>query len=442
MFDNIAAISSGGLINQAISIIRVTGPDSFSIVKKIFSGKIGADKTITYGWIQDQDTLIDEVLVLWFQGSKNFIGQDTVEINAHGGIVNTNLILELLLANGCRLANPGEFSLRAFLNGKIDLIKAEAINDLIHAQTKTQALKSVGKFNNKTSQLLKDLISQLENLIGHCETNIDYPEIDDLETLTEVTLAPKLRQLSTKLGQIASASENARAIFDGIKVAIVGKPNVGKSSLLNALLNETRAIVTNIAGTTRDIVQGKWQMDGLLFQLSDTAGIRKSSDIVEQIGVEKSLETIATSDVVLHLIDPLQVWNEIDEKIFQSSNGKKYFLVVNKSDLLNEALEPKKIYISALNQDLTQLETALKEAYQNSFEITDDEVVNNQRQIALIKSAQIALEQALIGLENGFGPDVVIIDIRQAWEDLYNIIGQSSNEVLLDAMFSHFCLGK
>lgn len=441
MFDNIAAISSGSLVNQAISIIRVCGPDSFDIVKKIFSGPIGQGREITYGWIKDDKTLIDEVLVAWFNAKSSFVGENTVEINAHGGIVNTNLILELLLANGCRMAEPGEFSKRAFLNGKMSLIKAEAINDLIHAQTKNQVLKSVTKFNGKTSNLIHEFIDTIEFLIANCETNIDYPELDDIEILTNETLLPKLKNLLIQLEEIEKNSESSRYIFEGVQVAIVGKPNSGKSSLLNALLKENKAIVTNIPGTTRDIVEGIWQTNGILFKIKDTAGIRASDNLVEEIGIQKSFDAIKESELVIHVIDITQPEDEFDKQITDTSKDKKYIKVFNKQDLLKTDINPNYIYISALNNNIKQLENYLIQNFQ-MINIEDEKMVNNSRQLSLIKSSKIAIKEAIQGLDNGLTPDVIIVDIHKAWEDLYNIIGKPSNEILLNSMFKKFCLGK
>ncbi|MGY6171835.1 tRNA uridine-5-carboxymethylaminomethyl(34) synthesis GTPase MnmE [Candidatus Mycoplasma pogonae] len=443
MFDTIAAIASGNLVNQAISIIRVSGPDSFCILKKIFKGTIGTNKTITYGKIYDGETLIDEVLVNWFEAPNTFTGENIVEINAHGGIVNTNMILKLLLSHGCRLAEPGEFSRRSFLNGKMDLVKAEAINDLIHAKTQKQALTSATKFSNATSDLIDQMLQEILLLIGHCETNIDYPEIDDIEELTSQTLLPKILQLLNRLENIIIQSEKAQLIFQGINVAIVGQPNVGKSSLLNALLKEEKAIVTDLAGTTRDIVEGQWQMQGILFNIKDTAGIRKSDNVVENIGIKKSLAAIDHADIVIHLIDTTNYFSDFDELIAQKSHNKIYLQVINKKDLLtNKVFDPQKIYISAKNNDLVQLEESIFQHLPNLTDLNDYEIVNNTRQLALIKKTKIALENAIQGLELGFGPDVVIVDLHNAWANLATIVGKADTDNLLDSMFTNFCLGK
>ncbi|WP_436358687.1 tRNA uridine-5-carboxymethylaminomethyl(34) synthesis GTPase MnmE [Mycoplasma sp. 480] len=442
MFDNIAAISSGGLVNQAISIIRITGPDAFLIVKKIFTGKVGKDKEITYGWIKNKDELIDEVLVMWFEGKNNFIGENTVEINAHGGIVNTNLILELVLANGARMAEPGEFSRRAFLNGKMDLIKAEAINDLIHAKTKLQTKASIEKFDGKTSNYIKNLISELLEIIAIIEVNIDYPEYDDVEILTNQTLLPKLEILKEKLKTTIDLSERSRVIYDGVKIAIVGKPNAGKSSLLNAFLNEEKAIVTDEAGTTRDVIESEFVLQGIPFIIKDTAGIRNSTNKVEKIGIERSFKQIEESDIVIHLLDASVETDQFDQQIVDFSKNKQYIPVYNKKDLLDsKKLDNTKIYISAKNKEIENLENEIIKNYQN-IDINNEKVITNIRQLSLIKSSFLSIENAIFSLKNGFEPDVVIVDLRKSWEDLVNIKGKADNETLLDSMFKNFCLGK
>ncbi|UWD34152.1 tRNA uridine-5-carboxymethylaminomethyl(34) synthesis GTPase MnmE [Mesomycoplasma molare] len=442
MFDNIVAISSGGKVNQAISIIRLTGPDSFNIIKKVFTGKVGKDKEITYGWIKNGDEVIDEVLVLWFEGKNNFIGENTVEVNAHGGIVNTNLILELILANGARMAEPGEFSRRAFLNGKMDLVKAEAINDLIHAKTTLQTKASIKKFDNKTSLYIDNLIQKLLEIIGIIEVNIDYPEYDDVEILTNETLIPKITKLKNELEETIDLSERSRIIYDGVKIAIVGKPNAGKSSLLNALLNEEKAIVTDEEGTTRDVVESSFILKGIPFVIKDTAGIREASNKVEKIGIERSFIQIEESDIIIHLIDSTKKIDSFDELIKEKSKNKTYIPVYNKKDLLNiSSLEKDLIYISAKNNDIENLENKIIEKYQN-IDINDERNITNIRQLSLIKSAYFSIKNSLSSLKDGIEPDIVIVDLRKAWEDLVNIRGKADNEKLLDSMFKNFCLGK
>lgn len=301
--DTICAISSGNNINQPISIIRISGKNAQSIVSKIFSGKVGENKTITYGFIKENSEIVDEVLVSWFLGEpqgditvyNNYVGEPLIEINAHGGMIVTNKILELLISNGARLAEPGEFTRRAFLNGKLDLSKADAIHNLIMSKTRLQARNEASKLKGSASKVIKDLLKELSLLIGSIEVGIDYPEyIDDYEedlkanSKEDINLT-RINKLIARLEKIVKSSETALNYFEGIKLAIVGKPNVGKSSLLNAMLKEDKAIVTNVAGTTRDIVEGIYYLDNFIFKIIDTAGIRKTRQKIEKIGIEKIL---------------------------------------------------------------------------------------------------------------------------------------------------------
>lgn len=462
MFDTIAAISSGNKVNQPISIIRISGPETINIMKKIFKGRIGKDHEITYGHILDKsNNIIDEVLVMWFVGKldaknnlifNNYVGDTLVEINCHGGILVTNLILELILSYGARLALPGEFTRRAFLNGKMDLVKAEAVHDLIMAKTKKQASAAIKKFDGNTSKLINDLIKKIEYLIGLCEVNIDYPEYDDLEKVDDEIMKEKLNELIKKLREIVVLSQNSRLIFDGVKVAILGKPNVGKSSLLNALLNEEKAIVTDIAGTTRDIIEENIQLDGILFKLIDTAGLRETDEKIESIGIKKSLEQIERADLLIHVMDPKQKNDNFDlmikEKAFELN--KIYIPVANKKDISNKEETEKIIsdlkidkltYISALNEDIEDLKNEMINSFKD-IDIESDIMLTNTRQLSLVQAAFNSLTDALNSLNYDMTFDVIIVDITKAWESLKEITGVADKEDLLDAMFSNFCLGK
>lgn len=462
MFDTIAAISSGNKVNQPISIIRISGPETINIMKKIFKGKIGKDHEITYGHILDKsNNIIDEVLVMWFVGKldaennlifNNYVGDTLVEINCHGGILVTNLILELILSYGARLALPGEFTRRAFLNGKMDLVKAEAVHDLIMAKTKKQASAAIKKFDGNTSKLINNLIKEIEYLIGLCEVNIDYPEYDDLEKVDDEIMKEKLSELIRKLKEIVVLSQNSRLIFDGVKVAILGKPNVGKSSLLNALLNEEKAIVTDIAGTTRDIIEENIQLDGILFKLIDTAGLRETDEKIESIGIKKSLEQIERADLLIHVMDPKQKNDNFDlmikEKAFELN--KIYIPVANKKDISNKEETEKIIsdlkidkltYTSALNEDIEDLKNVMINLFKD-IDIESDIMLTNTRQLSLVQAAFNSLTDALNSLNYDMTFDVIIVDITKAWESLKEITGVADKEDLLDAMFSNFCLGK
>ncbi|WP_322910759.1 tRNA uridine-5-carboxymethylaminomethyl(34) synthesis GTPase MnmE [Mycoplasmopsis felis] len=451
MFDTIAAISSGSRMNQPISIVRLSGPEALNIIKKIYKGKIGSDHEITYGHIYDQDSLVDEVLIMWFLGKKsnetiiynNYVGEPLIEINCHGGIITTNYILELLLSNGARLAEKGEFTRRAYLNGKMDLVKAQAIHDLIFSKTILQAKGNVNKFKGKTSNLIDTFLNKIAMLIGICEVNIDYPEYDDVQKMNNTSMINSIDDLINELENIVKVSQDSRYLFEGVNVAILGKPNVGKSSILNALLSEDKAIVTDIAGTTRDLVEASYQINGILFKLVDTAGLRKTDEKIEQIGIEKSIEQIKKSDLVLHIIDPTQKEDEFDELIYKQSqlNEKIYIKVQNKSDLIDNINCNNCITISALKNDIKNLEEALIEKFQN-IDILDERIFSNTQQLSHIKSALVSLQEAKKSLSKSQTFDVVIIDLYNSWDSLQNIKGNVNREDLLDIMFSNFCLGK
>lgn len=443
MFDTIVAIASGN-INQAISIIRISGPNAFSIVSKIFTGKIGKDKTISFGYIIDEkNNKLDEVLVNFFKGTNNFVGEDTIEINAHGGILITNIILELIISYGARHAAPGEFTRRAFLNGKIDLIKAEAINDLIHSKTRIQTKIAIQKFNNNSSELILSIIKEFEKIIGICEINIDYPEYDDIEKMDQQKITDIINALISKISKIIKTSEENQIFLTPQSIAIVGLPNVGKSALMNVLMNEEKSIVTNIAGTTRDVVEGEILFNNITLKLKDTAGIRNADNLIEKLGIEKSFNEIKNSSIVLHVIDINNEETDIDKDIKKLSKNKFYFKIFNKADLFttkeNKFYE-NKILISAKNNEISMLE----KAFNNHFKTTNMEhsLFFNIRQIALLKKGQKSLAEALEGLENNMGFDVVIVDIISGWENLKSIVGEANKEHLLDSIFANFCLGK
>ncbi|MBD5423369.1 MAG: tRNA uridine-5-carboxymethylaminomethyl(34) synthesis GTPase MnmE [Mycoplasma sp.] len=443
MFDTIAAISSGH-INQAISIIRIVGPDALDIIKKIFTGKIGPNKTIQYGFIKDENNkVVDEVLVSFFIGSDNFVGENTIEINAHGGIVISQKILEIVLSHGARLANKGEFTRRAYLNGKISLIKAEAINDLINSKTNKQQEIAINSFNVEKENKIKQYISELEYLIGLCEVNIDYPEYDDIPVLENENFNTKLSGLITQLEDIVKTSQANQVFIRPIEVAIVGNPNVGKSSLLNAILNNEKSIVTNIAGTTRDVIEQEIIFNNFILKLKDTAGIREAKDEIEKIGIEKSWNEIEKSDILIHVIDSTKGINSFDEEIIkkiEDKNKNNYIQLWNKSDLL-EKKDDDKIYVSSINKDLDNLNNALMNIFFNN-EIESSNMTFNQRQTSCLKKALNSLYVAKDAIISGHTYDVIVIDLHNAWESLKEIIGDVDKEELLDSIFKNFCLGK
>ena len=351
MNDTIAAISTA-LGVGAISIIRVSGDDSINIVNKIFKGKDLTkvkSHTINYGYIIDNREIIDEVLVSVMKSPKTFTKEDIVEINCHGGVATTNRVLELLLTNGARLAEPGEFTKRAFLNGRIDLINAEGVMDLINAKTEKNRQISINKLNGKASNLVKELREKLIKIISNIEVNIDYPEYEDIEVLTNEKILPEIITFKNDLEKIIKDSEDGKIINEGINVGIIGKPNVGKSSLLNALLEEEKAIVTDIEGTTRDIVEGKINLGGLILNIIDTAGIRETDNLVEKIGVEKSMEIIDKVDLIIFVLNNNEAITEEEIKILNKIKDKNSIVVINKIDL------EKKIKLTNYNKKIIEI---------------------------------------------------------------------------------------
>lgn len=442
MNDTIVAISSGSKINQPIGIVRMSGQDSLDILGTIFKGNIpkNTGKHISYGYIYDGQKLVDEVLVMLYIGTGTFTGETMVEINCHGGIVVSNWILELLLSHGARLAKNGEFSQRAFLNNKIDLTKADAIHDMIFAKTKTQVALSANKFTSKTFDFISKMIDELEYIIGNLEANIDYPEYYDIEDINNSKFSTILNKISTKIQQMIEKSENNIRLFEGIKILILGKPNVGKSSVLNALKKEEKAIVTDIEGTTRDTIEVDIQINNILFKIIDTAGAREATNPIEKLGIERGFNLIKNTDIVIHLIDD-RVENDFDAKIKQETvvNKKVYLKVQNKKDLVNE--NKNNITISALNHDIEPLENELLK-YVKDIDLDADDSINNIRQLSLVKKAKLNIDEATQALKENATPDVVIIDVVGAWESLKEITGDVNREDLIDAIFRNFCLGK
>ena len=337
------------------------------------------------------------------------------------------------------MADKGEFSRRAFLNGKMDLIKAQGINDLINAKSILQSELAIKQLDGQTSKLINNLKEKLLYLIATCETNIDYPEYDDVEKLSNDVLLPKLKNIKKDILDIVEASKNSRIIYNGINVAIIGQPNAGKSSLLNSLINKEKAIVTSVPGTTRDIVEHNIQLGDILLNLKDTAGIRSTSNQIEKVGVNKTKEAIIDSDLILHIIDSKKGFNKKDEEIFrQVPKNKVYLKVFNKSDLKKTNNQ---INVSAKNKQINSLIEAINKTY-SFLKINNDKIIYNTRQLSLILSSLNSIEEGIKGIMDGMGSDVVIVDIQKAWNDLANITGKADQEDLLDSIFKNFCLGK
>ena len=454
MNDTICAISTSQGVG-AIAIIRVSGDEAIAITNKIFKGKdlTKVDThTINYGHIVDNlGNTIDEVLVSIMRAPRTFTAEDTVEINTHGGIAATNKVLELLLNNGCRLAEPGEFTKRAFLNGRIDLLEAEAVMDMINAKTNVQREMAVNQISGKVSGLINELRDDMVQIISNINVNIDYPEYDDVEEMTDEVLVPKKTNLKNRIEKILKESENGRIIRDGIKTSIIGRPNVGKSSLLNALLEEEKAIVTDIAGTTRDIVEGQININGIILNMIDTAGIRTTDDKIEAIGVEKSKKMMKESDLVLFVLNNNEEITEDIKELLQEVKNKNYLVLINKTDLeskLNLAeldIDETKIIRMSIknNQGLEELKEKIIELFNISqIQTTDPTYLSNTRSISILKSCLESIKEVEKGLGNNQPIDMIELDIKDIWEKLGTINGTTYEEELLDEMFSRFCLGK
>lgn len=450
MNDTITAISTS-LGVGAISIIRVSGEDAVSIVNKIFRGNdLTKSEThkIHYGYIVDNDKVIDEVLVSVLLAPKTFTREDVVEINAHGGIATTNKILEILLLNGCRLAEPGEFTKRAFLNGRIDLTQAEGVMNLINSKTEKARNLALNEVRGSVSKLIINLRQKLLEILANIEVNIDYPEYEDIEVITHKKIGEELVSIEKELRQILSESENGKIITEGITTSIVGKPNVGKSSLLNKLLDENKAIVTEIEGTTRDCVEGTINIGGVLFHFIDTAGIRETDDIVESIGVKKSLELIEKSELIIYLLNNNEILTDKDIEILNKIKEKNYIIVVNKCDLENkidfEKLPQDIIKMSIVNDEgIGKLKTRIKQIFDlDKIETNDLTYLTSSRNIAILKQCLEKIDEVRFGLNNQIPIDIVEIDIKEIWNLLGKIIGETYEDELIDQLFSQFCLGK
>ncbi len=454
MDDTICAISTSQGVG-AIAIIRVSGEEALKIVNKIFKGKDLTkvkSHTINYGHIIDKaGNIIDEVLVSVMLSPKTFTTENTVEINTHGGIAATNKVLELLLVNGCRLAEPGEFTKRAFLNGRIDLLEAEAVMDMIEAKTNTQLALANNQISGKVSDLINSLRDELIQIISNINVNIDYPEYDDVDIITNDILIPKISTVKKQINKILIESSNGKIIKEGIKTAIIGRPNVGKSSLLNALLEEEKAIVTDIAGTTRDIVEGQISINGILLNIIDTAGIRETEDIIESIDVEKSKKIMNEADLILFILNYNEPLTSDIEELLNNIQNKNYIIIINKTDLepkldiglLN--VDKSKIINMSIkeNQGIEQLKNKIIEIF-NISQITsnDPTYLSNTRSISILEECLNLINNVEESLKNNSPIDMIELDIKAIWEKLGTINGTTYEDELLDEMFSRFCLGK
>lgn len=450
MTDTICAIATS-VGTSAINIIKISGKESISIVNKIFTKDLLKAKThtITFGYIKDKEEKVDEVLVSVFLEPNTYTGENVVEINTHGGLAVTNKILEMLLEQGCRLAEPGEFLKRAFLNGKRDLLEAESISDLINAKTEASRKMSMNGVTGELSRIIKNLRNKLLTIIANIEVNIDYPEYEDAIVYTNELLKTNIIEIKNELKKIVDESEKGSIIKNGINIGIVGKPNVGKSSLLNRLINEDKAIVTDVEGTTRDIVEGKIVINGIEINLIDTAGIRQTSNVVEKIGVEKSKSILETSDLLLAIFDGSKPLTKDDLDILKEIENKKSIIIINKEDLPMKIEKEKFSRYKTLqisikeNKGINNIIEEIKSLFNlNELETQDFTYLSNARQINLIKICLSLSEEINKQNEKNTPVDLIQIDIQRLWEKLGELTGESYKDELLDEIFSKFCLGK
>ena len=450
MNDTIVAISTS-LGVGAISIVRLSGQESISIVNKCFKGKDlskVATHTINYGHIYDDKELIDEVLVSVMKAPKSYTSEDIVEINCHGGIIATKRILQAMLNNGARLAEPGEFTKRAFLNGRIDLVKSEAVMDLINSKSDEARKIALTQMSGKTSNLIINFRNKLKQLLSSIEVNIDYPEYYDIEVITVDKIKTETEKMKKELENLIKESENTVTIKNGINTVIVGRPNVGKSSILNKLLDEEKAIVTDIAGTTRDIVEGQIYLDGIPLNIIDTAGIRKTDDIVEKIGVEKSLAMIDKSDLVIVVLNRNEKLTPEDLDILTATEAKTRIIALNKNDLerhINLPLNLENVIETNTNDvdGINSLKNKIKQLFNlEQLTMKDYTYLSNSRQISLAKKAYKNLLDAEEGIKNNQPIDMIEIDLKDCFENLGEIIGINYSEEIIDNLFENFCVGK
>lgn len=456
--ETIAAIATP-MGEGGISIIRVSGDQSIEVVNHLFKGRDltkVASHTINYGHIIDPETgeEIDEVMASVMKAPKTYTKEDVVEVNCHGGLLVTNQILELILANGARMAEPGEFTKRAFLNGRLDLSQAEAVMDIIRAKTDKSKQVAVNQLDGSLSRLIRKFRQEILNVLAKVEVNIDYPEYDDAEVMTTKLMKDHAISLRKKMVKLLDTAKQGKVLRDGLATAIIGRPNVGKSSLLNALLHEDKAIVTNVAGTTRDVIEEYVNVKGVPLKLIDTAGIRQTSDQVEKIGVERSEKAIQTADLVLLLIDGSEPLTDEDHELIKATAGKQRIVLVNKTDLpqkvdmdeLKAALDGDELITTSIvtNKGMDKLAATISRLFFNEgIESSQSQVMlTNARQIALLKKAKAALDDVLKGINDGMPVDLVQIDLRRSWDLLGEITGDSYQDELIDQLFSQFCLGK
>src|SRR5690625_2221208 len=455
--DTITAISTP-MGEGAISIVRLSGPEAIRITSRVYKGKdlTRVDShTINYGKVIDPNTneIAEEVMVSVMRAPKTFTREDIVEINCHGGMVAVNRVLEIILSEGARIAEPGEFTKRAFLNGRIDLSQAEAVMDLIRAKTDKAMSVALKQMDGRLSKLIKRYRQELLETVAHVEVNIDYPEYDDVEEMSHDLMREKTRKVYQDIEELLSVAKQGKIMREGLATAIIGRPNVGKSSLMNTLVQENKAIVTEVPGTTRDVIEEYVNVRGVPLRLVDTAGIRETEDIVEKIGVERSRQVLTESDLILFVLNYNEALTDEDIKLFEAVQGLEYIVIVNKTDL-EQRLDIEKVQELAGDSPLittslieeegiNELEAAIASTFfSGEIDTGDLTYVSNVRHIQLLKQAGQALDEAMEGLELGMPLDIVQIDVTRSWEFIGEIIGDTASDSLIDQLFSQFCLGK
>ena len=444
MFETIVALATPPM-KSALAIIRVSGDDCFEVVSKCFSKDITKinERTILVGYIEDKKKgqKIDQVVLAIYKGPNSFTGENLVEIICHGSMLISQQILDILIENGARMATNGEYSSRAFLHQKIDLVQAESINDIINATTKEAKNLSMLSLNGETSKLLVPVKTRLADIISLIEVNIDFPEYEDIEQANQQQVITICDEIITLINKLIDDGEKAKIVKEGIKVAIVGKPNVGKSSLLNSLLGEEKAIVTDIAGTTRDTVEGDINLNGIVLHLVDTAGIRDASDVVESIGVDRAKKAIEQSELVLVVLDGSEKPTKEDQDILDITKDSNRIIIYNKADKINDKNDDR-IYVSALNNNIEPLR---KEIYKNlglDEQVFHQPALNNARQIGLLKRAKLSLEKAKEDASNDLPVDLISVNLMDAYNAVLEILGEKNKADLSKEIFSRFCVGK
>ena len=437
MFETIVALATPAA-KSALAIIRMSGDDCFKVVSNVFTKNLTnvKEKGIHYCFIKDGEKKIDQVVLLTYVAPHSFTGENSVEIISHGSMLIVNQIIAILLKNGGRMATNGEFSSRAFLNGKIDLVQAEAINDIINATTAEAKDLSMVSLSGETSKVFYPIKAKICEILSHIEVNIDYPEYEDIEVTSKEEILEKCTEIIGNIEELIKDGEKNRIYHEGVNIAIVGKPNVGKSSILNALIKEDKAIVTSIAGTTRDVVEGEFNLAGVPIRLFDTAGIRDSEDIIEQIGIDKAKKVVKNADLVLFVVDETGFDNELYELI----KNQKHIIVNNKADIIGKK-EDGNLYISAKNNDMSALLNKIKEEL-NIGDVVIKPTFNNTRQLGILKQMVFYLKNAIDDTKANQPIDLVSVSIMAAYNCSLDLLGQNNKNDLTDEIFSRFCVGK